>query len=211
MNIQKLDRGSVLLCALCTILVISLIGTNILVNCTTRYNVTSKQVKAWKEALIAAEAGGDVGYAECRKTIGDPNVAGIFANDGWTVPQPAPANLTWTKTVAAFGQGGSLRSTVTVDVLPAANVNPPSTNNYYRIRATGIARALGLRRTSMDDRMSLTTRGDSLLRKIDFSYDHFEAAYGDGDGNGAAITAVSSPQVTRRIELVATPVDPFEG
>jgi hypothetical protein len=211
MNIQKVDRGSVLLCALCTILVVSLIGANVLVNCTTRYNVTSKQVKAWKEALIAAEAGGDVGYAECRKTIGDPNVSAIFTNDGWTVPTPAPANLTWTKSVAAFGQGGSLRSTVTVDVLPVTNVNPPSTNNYYRIRATGIASALGLRRTSMDDRMSLTTRGDSLLRKIDFSYDHFKAAYGDGDGTGAAVTAVSSPQVARRIELVATPVDPFEG
>src|SRR5205807_7973093 len=142
---------------------------NVLVNCTTRYNVTSKQVKAWKEALIAAEAGGDIGYAECRKTIGDPNVSAIFTNDGWAVPSPAPANLTWTKSVPAFGQGGSLRSTVTVDVLPATNVNPPSTNNYYRIRATGTASVLGLRRTGMDDRMSLTTRGDSLLCKIDFN------------------------------------------
>src|SRR6266403_4311198 len=100
MNIQKSERGSVLLCALCTILVVSLIGANVLVNCTTRYNVTSKQVKAWKEALIAAEAGGDVGYAVCRKTIGDPNYATVFTNDGWVTPSPAPANQAWAKAVA---------------------------------------------------------------------------------------------------------------
>ena len=40
---------------------------------------------------------------------------------------------------------------------------------------------------------------------------HFKAAYGDGDGNGAAITPVPAPQITRRVELIATPVDPFEG
>ncbi|HEY2102243.1 MAG TPA: hypothetical protein VGH08_03215 [Chthoniobacterales bacterium] len=211
MNIQKLERGSVLLCALLTILVISLVGANVLVNSTTRYNVTSKQVKGWKEALIAAEAGGDTGYAECRKTIGDPNVSTIFTNDGWAVPSPAPANLTWTKSVPAFGQDATLSATVTVDVLPANNINPPSTNNYYRIRATGTAKVMGLRRTGMDDRMSLTTRGDSLLRKIDFSYDHFKATYGDGDGNSPQVSPVPYPQISRRIELIATPVDPFEG
>ncbi len=86
-NTPQVQEGSVLLCALCTILVISLIGANVLVNCSTRYNVTAKQVKAWKEALIAAEAGGDVGYAECRKTIGDTNPLAVFAADGWaTLP-----------------------------------------------------------------------------------------------------------------------------
>ena len=53
-----------MLCALCTILIISLIGANVLLNCTTRYNVSSKQVKGWKEALYAAEAGGDVAFSE---------------------------------------------------------------------------------------------------------------------------------------------------
>lgn len=211
------EKGSILLCALCTILVISLIGANILVNCTTRYNVTSKQVKAWKEALIAAEAGGDIGYAECRKTIGDPNVSTIFANDGWVAPSPAPANPTWTKSVSGFGQAGSLSSQVTVDKFwTDANGGP-----YYRIRSSGTARLFGLRRTGMDDRMSTgirfaansPTRGDSdtLLRKIDFQYDHFKATYGDGDGNGVGVTTVANPQLTRRIELIATPVDSFEG
>ena len=211
MKIQKLEGGSVLVCAMATILVISIIGANILLNCTTRYNVTAKQVKAWKEALIAAEGGGDIGYAECRKTIGDANVASIFTNDGWAVPSPAPANPTWTKQITAFGQGGTLTATVTVDALPANSINPPSLNNYYRIRAIGTARLLGLRRTGMDDRMGLTTRGDSLLRKIDFKYDHFKATYGDGDGNGVAVTPVTNAQISRRIELIAAPVDAFEA
>src|SRR5262249_30041494 len=45
----------------------------------------------------------------------------------------------------------------------------------------------------------------TLLRKIDFKYDHFEASYGDGDGHGLSLTPVSNPQITRRIELVAVP------
>jgi hypothetical protein len=47
--------------------------------------------------------------------------------------------------------------------------------------------------------------GDTLLRKIDFNYDHFKASYGDGDGHGLSLTSVLNPQITRRIELVAVP------
>ena len=36
--------------ALLTIVILSLIAANVLVNSTTRYNVSSRQVKAWKEA-----------------------------------------------------------------------------------------------------------------------------------------------------------------
>jgi hypothetical protein len=63
----------------------------------------------------------------------------------------------------------------------------------------------GLPRVGMDDRMTNVTKGDSLLRKIDFKYDHFKAAYGDGDGHNKAIQAVQYPQITRRIETIAVP------
>jgi hypothetical protein len=60
--------------------------------------------------------------------------------------------------------------------------------------------------------MGPNTRGDSLLRKIDFNYDHFMAAYGpNGDGSGKSLVAVSQPQITRRVELVAAPITPFEA
>src|SRR2546423_15625124 len=77
---RTVARGNVLLCVLCTILVVSLIGGNVLLNCMTRYNAASSQVRSWKESLDAAETGGDIAYAEVRKTIVDPN----HAFRGWT-------------------------------------------------------------------------------------------------------------------------------
>ena len=56
---NSLEQGNVILCALGAILIISLIGANVLQNCTTRFNVASSQVRSWKESLSAAETGGD--------------------------------------------------------------------------------------------------------------------------------------------------------
>ena len=54
-------------------------------------------------------------------------------------------------------------------------------------------------------------KGDSLLRKIDFRYDHFAATYGPkGDGlNKALVPALYAPSISRRIEQIVTPVTPF--
>lgn len=208
---HNLEAGVTLIAVLATILIVSLIAANVLVNCATRYNATSKQVKAWKEALYAAEAGGDIGYAECRKAITPGTEFTVAA--GWT----STGTDTWTKTAPDFGSGNTLKTTVTVDKFWT---DPVSGNPGYRIRATGTAKLLGLPRTGMDDRMSQTTRGDSLLRKIDFKVDHFLNTYGYGDAlpsatpsadNGKAATNVANPQLTRRIELIAVPVEPFEG
>ena len=184
--------------ALGTILIVSLIGANVLMNCTTRYNVSSSQVRGWKEALYAAEAGGDIAYAEIRKTILDPS----NSFTGWSV-----AGSTHTSTTTTIGQN-SLTTDGTVErFYYDGNGNP-----WYRVRTKGTAPVMGLRRVGMDDRMNGTTRGDSLLRKIDFNYDHFTAAYGpNGDGAGKALVAVPRPQITRRIEQIAGPVTPFEA
>src|SRR2546430_1136235 len=199
-SLQK-QSGSTMIYALLTILVLSLIAANVLVNSTTRYNVSSKQVKGWKDALYAAEAGGDVAFAEVRKlvTTGLPFSA-QFVADGWSVsasPTPGPA---YVKGPITFGQGNGLSATVTVD-------SATTTNGFacYRIRSVGTAKLFGLMRVGMDDRMNSTTKGDSLIRKIDFKYDHFLSAYGDGDGNNTTIQAVSNPQITRRVETVAVP------
>ena len=79
MSIQPREHGNVLLIVLCTILVVSVIGGNVLLNCMTRYNAASSQVRSWKESLDAAETGGDIAYAEVRKTIFDPT----HAFSGW--------------------------------------------------------------------------------------------------------------------------------
>src|SRR5437870_9065937 len=156
MQLERTNTGSTILCALCTILIISVIGANVLVNSTTRYNVSSKQVKGWKEALYAAEAGGDVAFAEVRKlvTTGLPFSA-QFVADGWTVsasPTPGPA---YVKGPITLGENNSLSATVTVD-------SATYTNGYacYRIRSVGTAKLFGLPRVGMDDRMNSTTKGD---------------------------------------------------
>src|SRR5882724_483319 len=197
---QSFARGNVLLCVLCTILVVSLIGANVLLNCITRYNVASSQVRSWKESLDAAETGGDIAYAELRKTISDP--ANAFSpSNGWTYSGGAYANSPVT-----YGQD-NLRTSSRVDPF----YYDGSGNAWYRIRTKGTAPVLGLKRVGMDDRMGPNTRGDSLLRKIDFQYDHFVATYGpNGDGlNKALVTASYAPSISRRIEQIVTPVTPF--
>src|SRR5256885_11466083 len=85
---RSVERGNVLLCVLCTILVVSVIGGNVLLNCMTRYNVASSQVRSWKESLDAAETGGDIAYAEIRKSIANPSNAFV----GWNYSGGAYTN-----------------------------------------------------------------------------------------------------------------------
>ena len=213
---HQTNSGNILLCALCTIVIVSLIGANSLVNCTRHYNITAKQLKGWKEALYAAEAGGDAGFDEVRKALDPGNLP--FTADGWTTaPSPAPTpGPAWTKTFSGFGQASNLSTTVTIDKLTDNTGTIPNTTPYYRIRATGTARLFGLPRVGLSDQSlaggpnfvaNSASRGvgETLLRKIDFKYDHFKATYGDGDGHGLSLTSVSNPQITRRIELVAVP------
>src|SRR5437870_5145679 len=248
LQVHQKNAGNLLVCALCTILVVSLIGANVLVTSATRYNVSSKQLKAWKEALYAAEAGGDIGFAEVRKTITSPS--GAFS--GWTVTGATPTagatpaiGRTWSKGTRSspinFGQttgdvdpvtGASLTSLssgVTVDeIVDASASNGGTAYTYYRIRSMGTAHLfdskgrLGVGIWGADRRYLLgssnfaagsATRGvgDTLLRKIDYKYDHFAATYGDGDGNTPSATPAppnqywNPPQITRRVEVVAVP------
>jgi len=220
MQLRRTNAGSALICVLCTIFILSLIGATVLLNCAARYNVATKQVKGWKEALYAAEGGGDIAFAEVRKTLSNP--AAAFS--GWTSPAASPAPTpgpsyvagpsysTKTPTPYTFGQSNSLSTSVTVDSFS----DPSKSITYYRIRATGTAKLIGLPRTGLDSALTANgthfaansaTRGngDTLLRKIDFNYDHFKATYGDGDMNNPTLQTVPNPQITRRIELIATP------
>ena len=88
------QNGSAIVCAMTTILIISIIGANVLMNCTTRYNVTSKQVSAWRDALAAAEAGADIAFAETRKTFTNP--ANQFTATGWSSTDATVGPWTYT-------------------------------------------------------------------------------------------------------------------
>jgi hypothetical protein len=214
------ENGSAILCAMCAILILSVISANVLLNCTTRYNVTAKQVNAWRDALVAAEAGGDIAFAEARKTFVSPQTQ--FTANGWSSTDSSSGP--WTYTMSnGIGSSGSLSATATID-----NFTTVDGYRCYRIRSVGTARVFGLRRTGMDDTpmrvgssfgaTGVRGGGDSIVRKIDFNYDHFIATYGDGDGNNKRVVGVPTDangqpiaQVTRRIELIAVPILPVNG
>src|SRR3954462_2999494 len=117
------ERGNVLLAVVCTILIVSIIGGNVLLNCVTRYNASSCQVRAWKTSLSAAEAGGEIAYAEVRKTILDTS----HAFTGWTYSGGKYANAPVT-----FGQNNLSTSASVDNFYWDFNGNP-----WYRIRAIG--------------------------------------------------------------------------
>ena len=234
MQIRKTvqDSGNVIICALIAILIVSLIGANVLSNSTTRLNVSSNQVRAWKEALEAAEAGGEMSFAELRKQIStDATVRGSQWT-GWTT-----TGTTHTSPQTTFGNSNLIsQTTVETFYFDAAGVfhagaNPDSNqNNWYRIRSKGTSPLPNLKRTGMDDALIqdgqkhfaalgstqmhdivARSKGDSLLRKIDFQYDHFVSTYGpNGDGlNKALVAPVAAPSISRGIEQIVTPVTPF--
>ena len=214
------QNASAIVCAMTTILIISIIGANVLLNCTTRYNVTGKQVSAWRDALAAAEAGADIAFAETRKTFSNP--ATQFTGTGWSSTDTSVGPWIYTMPTP-IGASGNLSATVAVD-----NFTTVDGYRCYRIRSVGTARVFGLRRTGMDDTparvgASFGTSGargagDSLVRKIDFNFDHFLATYGDGDGNNKRIVAVPTDangqpiaQICRRVELIAVPIMTVNG
>src|SRR5207253_11389336 len=89
------ERGNVLLCAVCTIFILSLIAANVLLNCTARYNQASNHVRSWNEALYAAESGADMAYNEDRKIASNPTNT-IRATNGWTTSGTAYTSGTTT-------------------------------------------------------------------------------------------------------------------
>jgi hypothetical protein len=226
------ESGNVLICVLIAILIVSLIGANVLSNSTTRLNVSSNQVRAWKEALEAAEAGGDVAFAELRKQISTDATVRASQWSGWTT-----SGTTHTSPQTTFGASNLIaQTTVETFYFDAGGVfhggaNPdPIQNNWYRVRSKGTAPLANLKRTGMDDALMedgqkhfaalgstqmkdivARGKGDSLLRKIDFKYDHFVSTYGpNGDGlNKALVAPPAAPSISRRIEQVVTPVTPF--
>ena len=229
------ESGNALICVLGVILVVSLIGATVLRNSTTRLNTSSNQVRAWKEALSAAEAGGDMAFAELRKGLSSDSAVRASQWSGWT-----NSGTTHVSPVTTFGTDNLVaRTIVETCYFDSSGVfhlgaNPdPNENSWYRVRSKGTTPLPGLKRTGMDDTLindgrshfaakgstamqDITARGngDSVLRKIDFQYDHFVTTYGSSwddplstRNDPAAIGG--TPRISRRIEQIVTPVTPF--
>jgi hypothetical protein len=236
------ESGNVLICVLATILILSLVGANVLQSSATRLNESTNQVRGWKEALSAAETGGDIAFAEIKKYISDPTnqwpaatwtntgVVTGFASGTKHVLNPAVtfgnSNLMAQTTVDAFYFDTTAGNTLRL----VDSTHLPPGNAWYRIRSKGTAPLPDLKRTGVDDGIvndgrqhfatigstqmqDITARGkgNNLLRKIDFNYDHFVASYGpEGDGlNKALVPPSAAPSISRRIEQIVSPLTPF--
>jgi len=123
-----------------------------------------------------------------RKTILDPT----HAFSGWTYSGGA-----YTSSPVTYGKDNLSTSSRADPFLLRWEWQRVVSNPHQRHRPGS-----GPERVGMDDRMGPNTRGDSLLRKIDFNYDHFVATYGpNGDGVGQTLLPVSTPQVSRRVRI----------
>src|SRR5881227_1327175 len=77
MSLRNDRAGNTLLVALLMLAILSVVGANVLVAVSSRYNYTQKAV-GWTEALTAAESGVDYGFANCRWSLASPS-----AWSGW--------------------------------------------------------------------------------------------------------------------------------
>lgn len=228
LNANTSDNGSVLICVLGSILILSLVGANVLFNTATRLNVSTNQVRAWKESLLAAESGSDIAFAEIQTHTPGSNPATWWS--GWT-----QSGTTYTSPQVTFGANNLVTQAVVDECYWDATGalvlgHPASGNSWYRVRSKGTAPLPNLKRTGINDAViqdgrkhfaaigstemqDITARGkgDNLLRKIDFQYDHFVATYGpNGDGlDQALVPATAAPSISRRIERFIAPMNPY--
>ena len=216
------SAGNTLLVAVLLLAVLSLVGATVLQTVSNRYDYSQKAV-GWSEALNAAEAGADYGFANCGWTL-----AGQPAWTGWqkynagtsswvTVTDAADANAqiaAGNRIVYDLPSGSHLVSTGegTTDLWYHVEVDSPPSflvagNRWYRVRSTGYAGLSGMARSNNDSPDGARTHNE-ILRKFDLKTDHFIKRYGDY-AHPAGIAVAVTPQATRRIEIIARPQTPF--
>ena len=223
-HVRKKREGSVLIIALLTLAVLSVVGATVLLSVSSRYGYTEQAV-GWQGALGFAEAGADFGLANCRWTANGNSTpwAGwkkyVSANQTWVpVTDAADANTELTagrRIIYDLPSGSHLTGTGqgATDGWYHVEVDAPASlviagNPWYRIRATGYTGLPGPARANNDSPDGTKAQGE--LRKVDLRVDHFIARY--GDFAHAAPTAVSvAPQATRRIEVIVQPKGPFQA
>lgn len=217
------DRaGNTLLVAVLLLAVLSLVGATVLQTVSNRYDYSQKAV-GWSEALNAAEAGADFGFANCGWNLtGQPTWVGwkkySAGTPGWvTVTDANDANTeiaAGRRIIYDLPAGSHLLSTGegTTDLWYHVEVDSPASylisgNRWYRVRSTGYAGLSGMARSNNDSPDGARTHND-ILRKFDLKTDHFIKRYGDY-ANAAGTSVAVTPQATRRVEIVVRPQTAF--
>ncbi len=197
------ENGSILMMAMITITILTLICATSLYVTSQNANATT-QTTSWQQAMCGAEAGVDLAMNALNKGDwtgwypvsssslpgGQPNPTATPFPSGYSVKPGANQYYYYSSSLALEGEAGnSVTTRVTVD---NGSISPVSSNlsnggQAYRIRSAGYVPAPGPARVSAN-------KLDNDLRKISLRYDRL--------GSGS----VTQPQAVRRIELVAKPV-----
>jgi hypothetical protein len=192
-QLRLAQNGSVLVTAILTLTILSMI-------CAVSLYVTSQnahstsQTASWQAALSGAESGVEQAYYALNKsqwtgwkTVSGGLPSGQPTGGTTTTTKPATGSYAYsTRTMQVSGEGGgTVKFWVTIDT--AGLGLDHNGNQWYRIRATGVAAAPGPARVSNEKR-------DNDLRKISLRTDRISGL------------SLSTPQAARTIEVIAEPV-----
>lgn len=182
-------HGGVLVAALMTIAVISMMAAATLLRVGARH-ASTYQSASWNEAIVSAEAGADFALLSLDNSLKDSSTswAAWTPNDATTFPK------TYTPPMPAHAGEGNTKvfATVVVD----NSLTGSDGHKWFRVRSTGVAE-LPIRATSgieaaMHDENGVKNHR-SVLRKARFQTDI----------TGGALRL---PQISRTVELMAAPV-----
>jgi hypothetical protein len=182
------ERGSVMILVVMTFTVISMVVGALVFRTLNNYH-TIVQIASWQEAMLGAESGVDAAMAALRTTLSDPSNAwnGWQTTDSQGNPLPNGTRIYRPPNLVHDGEGNSeLGILVTVDAPP--DLTDAGNRQWYRIRSTGTAYLPGNTRVVGADKRDHGLRRLSLVR------------------DRKTGLAVTRPQVSRLIEIIAKPV-----
>ena len=189
-NPKSNERGSVLIWTVLTMLILSLLGTEVLRAVSGRYQLGIQSAK-WQESLIAAESGVDLAVVEMRKTLYPA------PNGAWSGWDNTPGNGVISHGLAIVPTQGLAATPMSIDVAvdtPAQLVDPSNGWQYYRIRTLGSVPLPGAPRVGYN-------KQDNRLRKLTLrtkrTVDNLFAS------------ETTDPHAARRIEAIVKPVSSF--
>jgi hypothetical protein len=175
-----------------TVAVLSLAAVEVLRVVTSKYQ-NALQTSTWQESLLGAESGIDLAIVQLRKSL-YPAPNGAWS--GWNnIPGSGVSSYGLTTIPNAGLAGTPMTIEVNVDA-PSQLVDPQNGWQYYRIRTVGTMPLTGPTRVT-------DNKQDTRLHRMSLRWERFT--------NGLlAPHALSTPQVSRRIEAIVRPVSSFD-
>ncbi len=190
LNLQAKEQGSILIWTVLTMLILSLLGTEVLRAVTGRYQLGIQSAK-WQESLIAAESGVDLAVVELRKSLYPA------PNGAWSGWANTPSNGVVSHGLTTVPTQGLAATPMTIEVAvdaPAQLVDPSNGWQYYRIRTLGSVPLPGAPRVAFN-------KQDNRLRKLTLRTTRVI--------DNLFASETTAPHAARRIEAIVKPLSSF--